>query len=101
MAWDGEGKILLKKKKLAINQPREDLELWNSYSIFSTVQVRYIYGTSLVLKQKCGLEFEKEYLAILEGYMYVYYILCTVPSRVHNALYAGLELEWADMQPTL
>jgi predicted metal-binding protein len=36
-----------------------------------------------VLKQKCGLEFEREYSAILEGYMYVYYVfvhgtkLCT------------------------
>ena len=54
-----------------------------------------------VLKQKCGLEFEREYSAILEGYMYVYYVLCTVPSCVLNALYAGLELEREDMQPTL
>ncbi len=100
VAWDGVGKNTI-KKKLAINQPREDLELWISYSIFNTLHVRYIYGTSLVLKQKCGLEFEREYSAILEGYMYVYYVSCMVPSRVLNALYAGLELEWADMQPTL
>ena len=40
----------------------------------STVPVRYLYGTSLVLKQKRGLEFEGEYSAILEDYMYVYYI---------------------------
>jgi hypothetical protein len=61
------------KKYLAINQPREDLELRNSYSMLSTVQVRYVYGTSLVLKQKPGLEFEWEYSAFLEDYMYVYY----------------------------
>jgi hypothetical protein len=69
-----------------------DLELWNSYNIFNTLHVWYIYGTSLLLKQKCGLEFEREYSAILEGYMYVYYIPCKVPRRVLNALYAGLEL---------
>ncbi len=62
------------KNFLAINQPREDLELRNSYSIVSTVQVRYVYGTSLVLKQKRGLEFEWEYSAFPGDYMYVYYI---------------------------
>jgi hypothetical protein len=72
VAWDGEGKNT-KKKRLAINQPRKDLELRNSYSIVSTVQVRYVYGTSLVLKQKRGLEFEWEYSAFPEDYMYVYY----------------------------
>jgi hypothetical protein len=54
-----------------------------------------------VLKQKRGLEFEREYSSILEGYTYVYYVLCMVPIRVLNALYAGLELERADIQPTL
>ncbi len=37
----------------------------------STVQVRYVYGTSLVLKQKRGLELEMEYSAVHEGFMYV------------------------------
>jgi hypothetical protein len=54
-----------------------------------------------VLKQKHGLELEREYSSILEGYKYVYYVLCMVLICVLNALYAGLELERADIQPTL
>jgi len=71
VAWDGDGEKYYKKNFLAINQPREDLELRNSYSTDSTVQVRYVYGTRLVLKQKRGLELEMEYSALHEDYMYV------------------------------
>jgi hypothetical protein len=60
----------------------------------STVQVRYVYGTSLVLKQKCGLEFEREYKAILEGYMYVYYIPCKVLSVVYT-MHCTLAWSWS------
>jgi hypothetical protein len=49
---------------------------------------------NLVLKQKCGLEFEKEYSAILEGYMYVYYMSCTVPSVVYT-MHCTLAWSWS------
>jgi hypothetical protein len=91
------------KNVLAINQPREDLELRNSYSTVSTVQVRYVYCTSLVLKQKRGLELEMEYSAVHEGYMYVCIRLC---ARYQANLYTmhcmcGLELVREFMLPTL
>ncbi len=56
----------------------------------------------LVLKQKRGLEFEREYSVAHEGYMYVYlHGMHGTNRRVHNALYSGLELVWADIRPTL
>jgi hypothetical protein len=56
----------------------------------------------LVLKQKCGLEFERKYSAFPEDYMYVYlHVVHGTKCCVHNALYSGLELEWVDIQPTL
>ncbi len=104
MAWDGEGEKYYKKKNvLAINQPREDLELRNSYSTVSTIQVRYVYCTSLVLKQKRGLELEMEYSALHEDYMYICIRFC---ARYQANLYTmhcmcGLELVREFMLPTL
>ena len=68
---------------------------------FSTKHVGIYTVLRSVLKQKHGLELEREYSSVFEGYTYVFYVSCTVPIRVLNALYAGLELERADIQPTL
>ncbi len=38
---------------------------------FYTKQLLYLYGTTLSMKQKSGLEFEREYSAMVEGYRYV------------------------------
>ncbi len=56
----------------------------------------------LILTQKRGLEFVREYSAVYEDYMYVYILdVHGTSHHVHNALYRGLELVWADIQPTL
>jgi len=103
VAWVGAGKKILKKN--SINQQREDLELWNSLSIF----IRYSYYIYTVLRSvlmlKSGLEFEREYSAVVEGYRYVYYFSYKGINKKFvykfQCTIRGLELELDDIQPTL
>ncbi len=78
------------KKKFAINQPRKELGLRRFLLYFSTKHVGIYTVLRFVLKQKHGLELEREYSSVFEGYTYVFYVSCTVLVRVLNALYAGL-----------
>ena len=65
----------------------------------------YIYTVlRLVLKQKHGLEFEREYSALIEGYRYVQYFSYKGITIFNLPVYCtirGLELERDGILPTL
>jgi hypothetical protein len=81
------------KKNLAINQPRKELGLRRILWYFSTKHVGIYTVLRSVLKQKHGLELEREYSAIFEGYTYVFYISCTVP--VVYSMHCTLAWSWS------
>jgi len=72
--------------------------------------IRYSYYIYTVLRSvlmlRSGLEFEREYSAVIEGYRYVYYFSYKGINQKKTFLkfqctIRGLEMERDDIQPTL